>query len=164
LEQISSTTPVTAGAAALGVDATGKVVVAALPAASTLVGPIFPAVANVTPTGNTAATASDYLSIAIPSAGTWQIEWLVRGVATAGSGITSVLTTAANVVQANTEVLSVFSAIAANVQGSGLGSAVVTTTAAATFKVRVHATGGISGGFAASDANGRSWVRARRLS
>jgi hypothetical protein len=162
LEQLTSATPLTPGAAAIGVDATGKVVVVALPAAATVVGPNFPATANVTPTGIVAATASDYLTITIPSAGTWDIEWLVRGVATAGSGITSVLTTAANAVQANTEVLSIFSAVAANVQGNGSGKATVVTTAATTYKVRIFATGGL-GGFAASDANGRSWIRARRI-
>ena len=126
----------------------------------------YPAVANVTPTGITPATAVDYMSINLPSAGTWEINWAVRGVtnSSVNTGISSVLTTSANVVQPNSEVLSVYvQSGALNSHATGRGSYIVTVSAATTYKIRVYAVATVSTAFATSDANGRSWVSAKRI-
>lgn len=129
------------------------------------VGPNYGA-ASLAPTGITSATAIDYLSVVIPTAGTWLISWAVRGSSnsTVSGGIATVLTDSTNAVQANSEALAIFPGTAASVlQATASGQYVVTTSGAATYKVRVYSISNL-GGFALSDNNGRSFVTARKIS
>jgi hypothetical protein len=159
LERLTNASPATTGAATLGVDATGKVVVAA----NQFVNFASPSVAAVTPAGTSAANASDYISITVPSAGTWEIDFSVRGAnLLANSGITAVLTDSANATVSR-PVLCIYSQTANNVQGTGTGKARVITTGAQTFKVRVFSLNVASGGQATSNFAGESWATATQI-
>jgi hypothetical protein len=123
-----------------------------------------PAIAAVTPAGTTLATASDYISITVPSAGVWDIDFAVRGaVLSANGGIAAALTDSANAAVSRT-VMCTYSQTAVNVQGTGTGKARVTTTGAQTFKVRVWSLNAASSGQVTSAAlNGESWATATQI-
>ena len=129
------------------------------------VGPTYPVTGTVAPTGTNSGAATDYMSVAIPSAGTWLVTYSVRGStnATLNSGISFALYDNSNVLQANSEVKSAFVNSITNIQSTGTGTYVLTTVGAATFKVRVWAES-VVGGQALSDSNGRSYVFALRIS
>ncbi len=114
--------------------------------------------------GTSPSTATDYISITIPSAGVWEIEWSLRGfnIATPG-GVSGVLTSSSNGVISDTETQATYSALSLNVQGVGYGKYFVTTTGSAIYKLRIYSQAASNSGYTLSDANGKSWMSAKRI-
>jgi hypothetical protein len=136
------------------------------------VAPVY-AAATVVPTAgqNSSAVANSapFMSINLPTAGTWEIEYSVRGSGTGGAagsgGISSALYDNTPALLSSSEVISVFAATAAtqNDQTTGTRTYTVTTTAAATYNVRVWNSAGTTVASAISDGNGRSYMKATKL-
>lgn len=144
--------------------------------AYTPVATVYPA-ANVTPTSGqaTSATAAQFMSINIPSAGDWRIEWSVLGQVWQGNGggtadgIASGLYDISGNFIANTELASASIAAAGSTTGSniyiqGTRSFTVTTAGATTFNVKVWNPNGLTRATAGSGILGRSYVSATQLS
>jgi hypothetical protein len=123
-----------------------------------------PAVANVTAPGQAVGQAVDYITIAIPTAGVWDVDFAVRGgVLVANGGLAAILTDSANAA-VSPSVTCVFSATTTGVQATGVGKAQVTTTGPATYKVRIWSYSGPNTGAAVSIGfSGESWATARRV-
>jgi hypothetical protein len=136
------------------------------------VSPVY-AAATVAPTAgqNSSAVANSvaFMSINIPSAGTWEIEYSVRGSGTGGAtgsgGISAALYDNTPALLSNSEMICVFAATAAtqNDQTTGTRTYIVTTTGAATYNVRVWNSAGSTVASAISDGNGRSYMSATKL-
>ena len=124
--------------------------------------------AAITPAaGNTgSSTATDFMTFTLPSAGVWDVRYVVRSQANSAgnstSGIQAAVYTSANALVAGTEILCAFidSNVASTmaVAGTGTGEAQITTTGAATYKVRIWNTNGSGLSAASSSGNGRSLV------
>ena len=119
-------------------------------------------------TGTTAATALTAMSITLPSAGTYQISYTVRGNNTGAgaAGVVAGLFTTANTtftgatggtLVANSEVKAIYFAGTLGIQASVTGSIIVSVLAATTYVVGVWGDGGTTV-TAQSDSNGRSSV------
>lgn len=133
---------------------------------STIVNKIVQATALVAAPGNASATATDYLTITLPTIGRWRVQYAVRGFNNAaGGGLAAFLATSANVEIAGSKILVVFSASAVNIQSTATGTQIITTTAVNTqIKLRIHSINGGGSGAALSDANnGHSWIMAESI-
>jgi hypothetical protein len=113
---------------------------------------------GVNATGNSSSNATDWVSINLPSAGTYRISAVVRasGVANLG-GLGYALYTNANALIANTETLAVYSASSSD-QNTGTSEWIYTATGAETMKVRFWNIGNATGAGIISSADGRSYV------
>lgn len=129
------------------------------------IAPIITTNAPLTPVGTTSNTASDFMSIIIPSAGIWMIDWSVIGAnLNAQSGLASVLTDNSNNVLSE-PFLSVWSNTATLVYAAGYGKCFVNVlTPSTTYKIRVYNTNLTLSSTAYSSADiGRSWVSAIKV-
>jgi len=125
-----------------------------------------PAIANITvnPQGTDENTATDFIIFSIPSAGVWVIDWCLRGFNNVlYGGISSILTDNLDNVLSNPTMIA-YSSVSTGTYSSGTGRVVVTTTTAATYKVRVFSVGAPYGGNVTSDTvYGVSWVSALKV-
>lgn len=86
---------------------------------------------------NTPANSLDFMTFTLPSAGTWEVNYIVRGQGSGSGGqLEFAIFTSANVLLADTEMMAIYLESTAG-SGSGSGLTRITTTAAATYKVRV---------------------------
>ena len=139
------------------------------------VSPIYP-VGNISPTAiqNSSATSVQFLSIPIPSAGTWDIEWSVYAgiwqgnLGTVANGISSALYDTSGTLLANSELSSgnfvVGGALASGSNMQGTRSYTVTSTGATTYNIKVWNPASSTIATAFGSAAGRSYVSARKIS
>jgi tetrahydromethanopterin S-methyltransferase subunit B len=130
------------------------------------------AAANVSPTAaqTSSANAAQFMSITIPTAGTWNIEYLVRGYvgqgASTASAISAGLYDSLGALLPNSELLSTNNSSSATFAliTSGTRTYTVTTTGPTTYNVKVWNFQATTLGSATSDASGRSYIRANKIS
>jgi tetrahydromethanopterin S-methyltransferase subunit B len=135
------------------------------------------AVASVTPTAgqNSAASAVQFMSITIPSAGTWEIDWSVyaalwNGVsASTSSHISSALYDNLGNFLVNSELVSGAAGLGGVAASSGLFTGTrsypVTTTGPAVYNVKVWNQNSNTSAIALfGNGNGRSYISAKKIS
>jgi hypothetical protein len=139
------------------------------------VAPVY-AAANVTPSAGqtSSANAAQFMSITIPTAGTWDIDWTVVGnmwggnTGTTANSIFSGLYDNSGTFIANSELASGYiqinSTIASNAYFTGTRKFTVTTSGATTYNVKVWNTTANTQSTASTGTLGRSYMSARKIS
>ena len=107
----------------------------------------------------TSGTATTVLTVAIPSAGTWQITGVVAGALNNGQECTFALFDGSGTLVANTETKAGYVGGGATYQGTGTGIWVVSTVGAVNYTIRAWGPGAVAGCTIVSSSDGRTYSR-----
>jgi len=107
----------------------------------------------------TSGTATTILTVAIPTAGTWQITGVVAGALNNGQECTFALFDGSGTLVANTETKACYVGGGATYQGTGTGVWQVTTVGSANYTIRAWGPGAIAGCSVVSGSDGRTYSR-----
>ena len=107
------------------------------------------------------ATPTDVITFTLPSAGTWEIIYFLRAQGTAGFAAEFAIYDPFDILIPNSEILAAYG----EAGSTGTGAIRVTTTGAATYKLKAFASGGVNFSFSATtDGNGRTGVTWKKIS
>ncbi len=107
------------------------------------------------------ATPTDVITFTLPSAGTWEIIYFLRAQGTAGFAAEFAIYDPFDLLIPNSEILAAYG----EAGSTGTGVIRVTTTGAATYKLKAFASGGANFPFSATtDGNGRTGVSWKKIS